>query len=245
MAISPVREGATGLDSVVREGSCPLSVSHCVQRLSLPFIRRSRAREGSCNPRLSLSSASRRGDFDGPWNAEISEAKRRFGIPESWIHAVIDAESGGKSDAVSLKGALGLMQLMPETWAEMRAKLQLGNDPFDPRDNVLAGTAYLRDMLDLYGIPDFLAAYNAGPNRFENARAAGQELPKETLGFVAAVAPKLGFDTGLERRSLAAKPSPDALFESASPDSNHVSWRRLFFILKSASGGSTESNQQK
>ena len=180
-----------------------------------------------------------------PWRGAIVDAARRFGIPERWIRAVIDAESGGNPHAVSSKGALGLMQLMPQTWREMQAKLQLGNNPFEPGDNILAGTAYLRAMLDRYGIPDFLAAYNAGPERLENARVTGHKLPEETLRFVANVAPELGFGTVVEGLLVAQKPSQDALFEGATPDSNAPSWHRLFFVLGSPSSGATESRQQK
>ena len=65
--------------------------------------------------------------------------------------------------AISPKGAMGLMQLMPETWAALRARYGLGRDAFDPHDNILAGAAFLREMHDRYGSPGFLAAYNAGP----------------------------------------------------------------------------------
>ncbi|WP_447411863.1 lytic transglycosylase domain-containing protein, partial [Clostridium perfringens] len=74
-------------------------------------------------------------------------------------------ESAGDAHAVSRAGAIGLMQIMPATYAELRRDLGLGPDPFAVRDNVLAGTAYLRRMYDRYGSPGFLAAYNAGPGR--------------------------------------------------------------------------------
>ncbi|WP_408631413.1 lytic transglycosylase domain-containing protein [Methylocystis silviterrae] len=78
------------------------------------------------------------------------------------------AESNGDASSVSEKGAIGLMQLMPKTYAELQAKLVLRFDPFDPRDNILAGAAYLSEMFDLYGVTGFLAAYNAGPQRYED-----------------------------------------------------------------------------
>jgi hypothetical protein len=65
----------------------------------------------------------------------------------------------------------------------------LSNDPFDPRDNILAGAAYLRELHDRYGTPGFLAAYNAGPARFEAFVAAGQPLPDETRAYLGALAP--------------------------------------------------------
>ena len=63
---------------------------------------------------------------------------------------------------------MGLMQIMPDTWTELRTRHRLGRDPYDPRDNILAGAAYLREMHDRYGSPGFLAAYNAGPGRYED-----------------------------------------------------------------------------
>ena len=69
----------------------------------------------------------------------MKEAAARFDLPKAGLLAVIEAESGGAPGAVSAKGAMGLMQLMPATWREIREQLALGDDPFDPRDNVLAG----------------------------------------------------------------------------------------------------------
>ncbi len=80
------------------------------------------------------------------------------------------------------------MQLMPGTWAEMRARLALGTDPFDVRDNMLAGTAYLRQLHDRYGWLGALAAYNAGPARYDLYRSAGIQLPLETRSYLARLA---------------------------------------------------------
>src|SRR3546814_10072998 len=73
-----------------------------------------------------------------------------------WIRAVMRVESRGDARAISPKGAIGLMQVMPATWTEMRTRYALGPDPYDPRDNILAGAAYLREMHDRYGSPGFL-----------------------------------------------------------------------------------------
>lgn len=121
----------------------------------------------------------------------VREAAQRFGMPEVWIYAVIRIESAGRIRAVSSAGAMGLMQLMPGTWARQRARLMLGSDPFDPRDNIMAGTAYLREMYDSYGAAGFLAAYNAGPGRYEEWRDRGRPLPLETRRYVASLAPLL------------------------------------------------------
>lgn len=118
----------------------------------------------------------------------IAEASQRFGIPEGWIYAVMRTESAGRIGAVSSAGAMGLMQLMPGTWARQRARFGLGADPFDPRDNILAGTSYLREMYDSYGATGMLAAYNAGPGRYEEWRDRGRALPAETRAYIAKIA---------------------------------------------------------
>jgi hypothetical protein len=127
-----------------------------------------------------------------PVAATVAEAAQRYGIPTSWIRAVMQAESGGEARAVSPMGAMGLMQIMPETWATLRLRYGLGADPFDPHDNIIAGAAYLRELHDRYGSPGFLAAYNAGPARYEDHLATGQPLPAETRAYVALLAPLIG-----------------------------------------------------
>ena len=129
---------------------------------------------------------------DDPYVAYVTEAEQRFRIPASWIRAVMHAESAGYARAVSTAGAMGLMQIMPQTWADLRLRHRLGSDPFDPRDNILAGAAYLRETHDRFGSPGFLAAYNAGPGRYEAHLATGWDLPAGTQAFVAALAPLVG-----------------------------------------------------
>lgn len=122
--------------------------------------------------------------------AFVAEASRRFGVPERWIVAVMRQESAGQVDAVSRAGAQGCMQVMPATWAELAGRHGLGADPFDPRDNMLAGAAYLRQMFDRYGTVDAtLAAYNAGPGRYDDYRLRGRPLPAETLDYIARLGP--------------------------------------------------------
>lgn len=134
-----------------------------------------------------------RSEIGGPYAADIAEAAQRFGIPVAWIVAVLGAESSGDPVAVSSVGAMGLMQLMPATWEEQRALHRLGGDPFQPRDNIVAGTAYLRAMWDRYRtIGGMLAAYNAGPGRYDEYLAGVRELPRETREYVAALVPLLG-----------------------------------------------------
>jgi hypothetical protein len=129
-----------------------------------------------------------------PYAGPIAEAAQRFGIPTAWIRAVMRVESGGDRRAVSPKGAMGLMQVMPENWTELRARYGLGNDSFDPHDNIVAGTALLRELHDRYGVPGFLAAYNAGPGRYEDYRDQHRPLPAETVAYVANLAPLLACD---------------------------------------------------
>ncbi len=126
-----------------------------------------------------------------PYGAYIAEAAQRFGVPEAWIRAVMRVESAGDVRAISSAGAMGLMQVMPATWAELRVRHRLGGNPYEPRDNILAGAAYLREMHDRYGSPGFLAAYNAGPGRYEEY-LAGRPLPAETRAYVATLAPIVG-----------------------------------------------------
>lgn len=123
------------------------------------------------------------------WRAEIAEASARFAVPVAWIERVMRAESGGQTmlggqPITSHAGAMGLMQLMPATWAAMRSAHRLGNNPHDPRDNILAGTAYLRAMYDRFGYPGLFAAYNAGPGRYAAHLASRRALPAETRAYL-------------------------------------------------------------
>ncbi|RWX01275.1 lytic transglycosylase domain-containing protein [Rhizobium leguminosarum] len=127
-----------------------------------------------------------------PFAAFLAEASQRFGIPVAWIRALMRVESAYDVRAVSPKGAMGLMQIMPDTWAYLRTRYRLGGDPFDPRENIIAGTAYVRELYDRYGAPGFLAAYNAGPGRYDEYLANGRPLPAETRAYVAQLAPLVG-----------------------------------------------------
>lgn len=133
-----------------------------------------------------------------PWSLYIDEASRRFGVPAEWVRSVMLQESGGRTHIsgvpiTSSAGAMGLMQVMPATFAEMRARHGLGPDPYDPRTNILAGTAYLRAMYDRYGAQHFLSAYNAGPGRVDAWLAGRTALPAETRAYSSALLPRLGF----------------------------------------------------
>jgi soluble lytic murein transglycosylase-like protein len=147
------------------------------------------------------------------WHADIAAAARRFDIPAGWIERVMRAESGGKTmvdgrPITSRAGAMGLMQLMPGTWADMRAALGLGVDPYDPHDNILAGAAYLKRLYDRYGYPGLFAAYNAGPARYEAWRAGARALPAETRAYLLTV----GAGRAQAGMRAPGAPRPDPLF---------------------------------
>lgn len=161
-----------------------------------------------------------------PFAADIAEASQRFDVPAAWIRAVMRAESSGDVQALSPNGAMGLMQIMPATYAELRARYGLGADPFAPRDNILAGSAYLRELHSRYGSPGFLAAYNAGPARYEDHLATGRPLPAETQHYVEILAPML--DGG---------PVDGTIFVAADPPA----WTSApLFIARADTGSSAE-----
>ena len=124
------------------------------------------------------------------WLPLVTQASHRAGVPVAWINAVMRVESGGrtmlgeKQPMVSSKGAIGLMQVLPQTFEEMRSQYRLGADPFDPKNNIPAGAAYLHWLRGKYGYPAMFAAYNAGPERVDDLLAKGKPLPAETQSYV-------------------------------------------------------------
>jgi len=161
-----------------------------------------RPRVGAAEAAIRRLPRATRGADAARYTAFITEAANRFGLPASWIRAVIATESGGDRFAVSPAGALGLMQIMPATWQFERARLALGADPFSARDNILAGSDYLRAMRDRYGTAGMLAAYNAGPGRYDAYRRGESRLPAETLAYLERLAPVLA---GSRLNALPAK----------------------------------------
>lgn len=154
---------------------------------------------------VSTASSSVASVASDPFATFIDEAARRFDVPALWVRFVMRAESAGNARAVSSKGAIGLMQIMPDTYARLRQSYGLGADPFQPRDNIMAGAAYLREMYDRYGSAGFLAAYNAGPGRYENHLATGRPLPEETQLYLARLAPLIA---GVQAERIATAPDP-------------------------------------
>jgi len=161
------------------------------------------------------------------WSAEIAEASARFGLPAVWIRRVMEVESGGLAapggrPVVSPKGAMGLMQVMPATWREIRGILGLGSDPYQPRDNILAGSFYLRSMYDRFGYPGLFAAYNAGPARFAAALRGGRPLPAETEAYL----DRLG-----EGLPLAQRTGPGPAPNAAAPGLRYNPSGPIFVVL--------------
>jgi soluble lytic murein transglycosylase-like protein len=148
----------------------------------------------------------------------IAEAARRFSVPQAWIRAVIAAESGGRTELdgrpiTSSAGAMGPMQVMPETYADMRQRYGLGADPYDPEQNILAGTAYLAELYRRFGRDGIFAAYNAGPDRYQQFLDTGDPLPAETVAYLA---------------TLGVAPPASSIAQDAEPGGS------LFFALNKA-----------
>ncbi len=167
------------------------------------------------------------GPPEDPWGPYIREAAHRFRVPEQWVRAVMHQESGGHAflggaPITSSAGAMGLMQVMPATYDELRTQNDLGDDPFDPHNSILAGTAYIRQMYDRYGSPGFLAAYNAGPQRMDNYLAGSGSLPNETVNYVASISPHLG---GAMPGGGSAPASSPVMLAAAAPN-RQPAWRR-------------------
>ncbi|HEX3673030.1 MAG TPA: lytic transglycosylase domain-containing protein [Rhizomicrobium sp.] len=131
------------------------------------------------------------------WDPLVLASAKRFDVPAAWIRAVMQAESGGRTmlgenlPMTSDQGAMGLMQLMPETYDEMRRQYRLGADPYDPHDNIIAGAAYLRWLRGKYGYPQMFAAYNDGPGLLDQRLAQGGLLPLETQNYVSTITGRL------------------------------------------------------
>ena len=175
------------------------SKNACVQAALLGLLLLLSACGGGSGPTLS----SRRANYappgppEDPWGPYIQEASQRFTVPARWIREVMREESGGHEflngqPITSDAGAAGLMQIMPATYEDLRERFSLGGDPYDPHDNIIAGTGYIADLYSQYGSPGFLAAYNAGPHRVDEYIAGRGRLPNETVNYLASIAPRLG-----------------------------------------------------
>lgn len=174
---SPVR-----LRRIALTLACGAALTACAQTLpSLPFEAAPRPERAV----IEIPAPARKPSTD-PWSPMVREASLRFGIPETVIQAVIRHESGGRADARN-GSAVGLMQVTRDTYRGMSGRHGLGRNPADPRDNILAGTAYLRTLYDRFGEAGYLAAYNCGPKCYEAVLAGRQPLPRRTQTYVASL----------------------------------------------------------
>jgi hypothetical protein len=161
------------------------------------------------------------------WDKLIDEASKRFGVPRDWIIEVMRQESGGRTvlqgdlPITSDKGAMGLMQVMPETYRDMRLDYRLGDDPYEPRNSVLAGAAYLKFLNGKYGYPALFAAYNTGPGNLEANLLGNKNLPQETIAYLANIRVRLG-DAGTTQGSFGGMKPQTATVTLTRPDGQGV-----------------------
>jgi len=163
-------------------------------------------------------------DLMARWEPLIADAAKRYKIPAAWIRNVMRSETGGRTflngqPITSNRGALGLMQVEPGTYAQMAAQYRLGEDPFNPQDNINAGAAYLRWLHGKYGFPAMFAAYNAGPGHLEDHLHHGAPLPAETRAYVAGITRALGAGAEwLTRNKKITVTAPDGRKIALDPD---------------------------
>ncbi len=118
-----------------------------------------------------------------PYRASVLRAAERHAVDPSLVFAIIASESKGDPEALSPSGAIGLMQLMPDTGEE------LGVDPWDPEENIEGGVRYLSTLLDQFKSVDLtLVAYNAGPGFAQRYRQGQVDLGAETRAFLMRIA---------------------------------------------------------
>lgn len=117
--------------------------------------------------------------------AHAPDAAMRSGLTVDVVLRVMLAESGGSPGIVSIKGAIGCMQIVPATWAYLSRRYDLGNDPYDARMNMIGGALYLAELARRFGWPGAYAAYNAGPARYIRYAANSVPLPAETVAYAA------------------------------------------------------------
>lgn len=212
----------------MRQVATMLSVCVSIAAITSPAAARMAVPDTPCQTAAAAAPIARSSPF-------VREASRRFGIAEDWIKAVIRMESGGHTTSVdgvpitSKKGAMGLMQLMPETWRDMQRQYGLGPDPYDPHDNVLAGTAYLRWLYEKFGFPKMFAAYNAGPATVDAQPASLRGLPQETRAYVRGIARILGTRATGAAATAGEEPQASEIAANAGtmvtltrPDGEHV-----------------------
>jgi hypothetical protein len=169
---------------------------HTAWKVALPRIAEPRPRP--VDPTFIAEHGMNRHQLLDRWNPLIAQVAARFSVPAPWIRAVMQTESGGRTMSAAFTpitshaGAMGLMQLMPATYAEMRNEYRLGSNPYDPHDNVIAGVAYLSWLHHRYGYPAMFAAYNDGPGHLDDRLTKGGLLPAETRNYITHIVTALG-----------------------------------------------------
>lgn len=122
--------------------------------------------------------------YPNKYSSLIESAANEFSLPPPLVRAVIRTESGFSANAVSKAGAQGLMQIMPDTFAEIQTSIEVA-DPFDPRDNIRAGCFYLRQLIDGFNNVDLaLMAYNAGAAHVKSNLNRLDDVYPETRAYV-------------------------------------------------------------
>ncbi|MBU0973244.1 MAG: lytic transglycosylase domain-containing protein [Proteobacteria bacterium] len=183
-------EGENPTESTVTHGSLADRLGDLFSRGGDPFL--SKVRQAPSESELSLSHVPDQrvektedphtNSFAGNEIEDIiRKAAKAYGVDSGLIRDVIQAESSFNPDAVSSKGAMGLMQLMPDTAKELGV-----TDPMNPLENVMGGTRYLKKLLDRYdqNVPLALAAYNWGMGNLDAHR---RRMPAETKNYVAKI----------------------------------------------------------
>ena len=148
------------------------------------------------------------------------EAARRSGLSADIILRVMHAESRGRPRAISPKGAMGCLQIMPPTWAYLTRRYGLGRDPWDARMNMIGGALYLAELVRQFGLPGAYSAYNAGPGRYRRHVRDGVPLPAETVSYAAALtgrASARGSSSARAERSPMTRWQEAGLFMPAPP----------------------------
>ena len=201
----PIASSRSGFRSALRAAGCLGAVGLLSACAGGQHI--SATQEASQYESRARHSYSAPGSRSDPWGPYIKEASDKYDVPERWIREVMRVESGGRTEMngtpiTSGAGAMGLMQVMPATYDELRSRYSLGDDPYDPHNSILAGAAYIRELYDLYGNPGFLAAYNGGPGRLDDYLTRNRALPEETRRYVAKIGPYIT-DSFPNKRSTA------------------------------------------
>jgi len=119
--------------------------------------------------------------------SHAAEAALRSRLSETVLLRVMHVESRGRAHAISPKGAMGCMQIMPATWRYLTARHGLGTDPWNARFNMIGGALYLSELARQFGFPGAYAAYNAGPARYARHVRGAASLPAETVAYMASL----------------------------------------------------------